>query len=236
MSAIKRLYRIYKQTDYEMTLLSRVFLGLFKEEITKFSRFDPDFNDSYSQRWGASIKGAEDLIPDSSFKKEISLLREEVKTICRECLDQVKMMKFYIVKAFPQNREMWNTFGVVNYNRCRQNGTLMLKLLNTLYEQSVHQKEKLAGINCPAEEIEKVNLLKTGLDEAQKNLEAAKKARPLNTVTNISYYNEVWSYSIKVNKASKIIFVDNPAKIKMFELPKQVRVKKTALIEQPAQP
>ncbi len=219
MSKAQEVVRIFKISDAEMIQTSRIYHGLFSQDRQQFINLDPDFGDPFPDNWMAAIVESESVLRDMDVRDEIAQFTGNVRHKMDECRTHFQKMKYYIEKAFPNNKAVWNAFGYEDYDSARLSEVQLLPFMKNLKTQASKNAAKLIAANYKQADIDKIGTLWQELLEADQAQESYKKERVIITQQRIEKLNAAWEYVLKVNKASKNIFADNYAKLQQYILP-----------------
>ena len=209
----------FKISQTSMLSESRTTLTEFKTDQTAFGLFDKDFKPPFETAWEASIKAAEDLPSDVVVAAIMKQSSEEVEIEMGNCRDCFQGSKFFIEKAFPENPGIWQIFGYNEYEHCRQNHDRMPRFMTDFSTAATKYDAKLIAVNFTAPMIANILTVRDKLNAALSNQHQQITERPLATHTRVQVLNEAWDIRVKVGKASKIVFKDDVAKLRIYLLP-----------------
>jgi hypothetical protein len=224
--------RNYSFSDSTMLQESGTMNSIFNEDKTAFSSFDSSFADPFSSNWEKDINSAKDMPVDSIYEAELTEKTKLVQSKLEESRIQFQKVKYFIEKAFPDKKEIWNQFGVGDYMASRNSEAKMVKLLGIMHNAAQQFKEQLISAGINEADITQIQNLKNDLSDADLEQEKTKKKRPAVTQERIKQLNNCYSYMQKVSKAAKIIFTGNSAKYNQYLLPNERTSKKEEVTEQ----
>lgn len=219
MGKPEEIIRNYSMADDDMFEFCNTMLGLFTGDKAAFIAYDPDFADPFGQNWQDAIKTAEAVPKDEAVVDEQTGLSEVVEKTMDECRHKFQSSKFFIEKAYPNNRPVQNEFGYDNYDQVRQSQTGMTGFMENFHRVAEKHKEKLIAENYTQERIDEIKTLRDKLHLSNENQEAFKKGRPVLTQDRIILLNKPWDTAVIVHKAAKNIFHDDAAKYAQYKLP-----------------
>lgn len=226
MSKKEESKRSFIGSDAAMVQSARVMHGIFITDKAQFISFDKDFTDPFGDNWLQAAERASNAAQDADTLVDQTAYSQIVENKMEECRRFFMEMKYFIEKAFPNNKENWEPFGYSEYDSVRKSETKMIKFLGVLYKTTLKYKTQLLNAGLPEEKVERIQDLQNELEEADYNQEIAKKGRPLLTQDRINMLNECYGYMQKVSKAAKIIFAGNYAKYNQYLLPSESAEKK----------
>ena len=219
MGAPEPIARIYRMADDAMTEFSTTYIGLFAGDKEDFVAFDSDFDDPFQELWQANITAAEEVVKDEVIVDEQTGLSAIVEKAMDASRHQFQSSKYFIEKAFLNNRPVHNEFGYDNYDDARQVQVRMISFMENFHRVAEKYKVKLLDANYTQEKIDEIEALRSQLHTANKNQEAFKKGRPVLTQDRITTLNKPWEEVLLVHKAAKNIYHDDTAKFGQYKLP-----------------
>lgn len=219
MARAQEVIRNFKVPDAAMLQASRTFFNLFSENSADFLNIDPTFDDTFKSNWLTAIETAETAARDLMVQDELAILTQNVQTKLEECRTHYQKMKYYIEQAFPKDTAMLNAFGSKDYDKARKGEKDMIPFMRTVHAQAVKHADALIAVNFVQTEIDKIKTLADELVEADQAQELFKKNRLVITQGRINSLNNAWDYTMKVNRASKVVYAGNYAKLQQFLLP-----------------
>ena len=219
MSKTVKVTRHFKITDAEMIQFSRVMLTQFERDKLRFSQSDTCFNDPFCDDWLDAIQSAESAEQDGAVQNEMARLTGIVDEKMEACRIHFQGMKYYIEKAFPNNSAVCSAFGYGKYDGARLSEIKLLLFMKSLHAEAVKNKVALINAGFNQAKIDMIETLHGELMAANQEHAAYKQNRPVFTQNRIMELNAAWDFFSRVNKASKIVFADNYAKFRQYQLP-----------------
>jgi hypothetical protein len=215
--------RDYKISDDSMLQDSRTTLGHFTNDAPAFAALDPDFDPNlptpFSTLWGTAIDTAASAPTDEQVVDMQTNLTQEVEAISDACRDQFQKAKYFIEKAFPNKKAVWNEFGYDNYDDARKSTDKLITFMAVFSTTAIKYSAQLVAANYPQASIDAIAPLRLTLVNAKTALEMAKNSRVGSTQSRVTLMNAVWAYRTKVAKAAKNVFANNFAQYKTYLLP-----------------
>ncbi|MCL5027484.1 MAG: hypothetical protein M1480_00540 [Bacteroidetes bacterium] len=218
MSSLQPLPRLFKSTDLEMTDEARKIYGFFNEDINDFIKFDPDFGDSFAPAWLKAIEDAESLQSKDSLDAEQKSLTQAVEDKMKGCRNKFQSSKYFIEKAFPNNKIVWDEFGYKKYDAVRNYQIQMKEFMRNFYRTASKYSAKLIEVKYSAESIAEINTLLKDLVDADAAQEDFKNGRPMLTQDKVGKLNLCYSTTSKAANVGKQIFASDYAKHKRYVL------------------
>lgn len=228
--------RNYSISDADMIQEARIMHGLFTEDKPAFGDFDNLFADPFAENWLLVINNANDVIRDNFYEAGLTEKTKIVQDFLNAAKSHYQKVKYFVEKAFPDHREIWNQFGVSDYDEARKSEVKMILFLGFVYNAALQYKDHLLAAGLPEADIEKIKSLQTDLSKADLEQEKLKKKRPEFTQERIAILNQCYDSMQKVSKAGKIIFNDNYVKYNQYLLPNERSVKKEETVQPNNQP
>lgn len=214
-----RIVRIYHgMSDAEMIEEVKTIRGFFIEDMQDFVDFDADFSDPFSFIWLQEIEDAEGVTKDPVIKAQQTQITSIVNKKMKEARDCFQDAKYFIEKAFPNKRSVWNEFGYNVYNTARRTQPKMIQFMMQLYKTAKKYKTKLVAVGFSPAKINAILTLQKELANANSDQEQFKGGRPVLTDDRIEILNKPWATASLVCKAGKRIYKNSPAKFQRYIL------------------
>lgn len=193
----------------QMEIASDINQSLISDNA-RFEAFDPELGMEYSLKIAAKISEINAMPPDYMVRSQQMRATKKVVDISNSALGNIRTVKYYVEKAFPDDYLIMHEFG---YNYLIKAQSSQIRLIQ-------HLKGFVLALNLHKSELTAKGLSQTLIDEVIKQSidleianieqEQAKKARFKATGLRIKAYNELWELVGNVAKAGKIIFEDEP--------------------------
>lgn len=219
MGKPEEIIRNYSMADDDMFEFTNTMLGLFTGDKAAFIAYDPDFADPFGQNWQDAIKAAEAVPKDEAVVDEQTGITDLVEETMDQCRHKFQSSKFFIEKAYPNNRPVQNEFGYDNYLKARKSQTGMIGFMENFHRVAEKYKEQLIAKNYTQAMIDEIKTLRKKLHTTNEKQEAFKKGRPVLTQDRIILLNKPWDTAVLVHKAAQNIFHDDAAKYAQYKLP-----------------
>ena len=215
-------------TMYETAQLINVS---YKTDIAKFEAFDPELNMDLSDKLTTTLAEISDLDPDFMLEALQMEATKKVIDISGAALVNVRNARYYIEKAFPGDTLKFNYFGLPDLAKARKSQLRFAMFLKGFAKACVKFKAELTAKGMPAALIE--DIIKQGpeLDEANLAQEQAKKERYAATGLRIKAYDKLWQIAGSIAKAGKLIFADEPDKLRDYILDRSPKKKTVKLAD-----
>ncbi len=210
--------RLFQIGDTLATEDSKTKLQFFIRDKVDFVAFDASFDGDYEIQWQKEIDDAESIASDSTIVNQQNQMTLTVNSCVVACKSHFKTMKYFIEKAFPENKAIWHEFGYDHYKKATRSHHRMIQFMKELEVTIQKYSTQLLAANISQDKIDALKPLHENLDNANQQQELYKKSRPVITQERIARLNKHWQRVLQVNKASKIIYVNNFAKFKQYVL------------------
>jgi hypothetical protein len=206
------LKRIYNGEDSHMTATAAVIHHLFVEDLAAFTAFDATFTPEWAADWLADIQAASDQLSDRVIMYEGAAETEKVEDEMQQARNKWTTMRYFIEKAFPEDRAMLKLFGADSYLKVRKSQTKMLEFLQGLHGAAVEYKPQLMAAGCSEASIDEIATIEAALSQKNDVQNRAKRGRPRITAQRIALLNAPYVKMAQVNKAAQIVFMNSAAK------------------------
>ena len=151
--------RLYAGSDDEFLQSVRVMHGQFTLDKADFTAFDTMFSDPFGDNWLAQIETAADKLNDDYIVAIQATYTKRVEDKLTECRDFYQKMKYFIERAFPDNKEIWVQFGYPKYDEARKTETKMISFMGILHKAAVEYSEELIAVGFTQAQIDQIKSL-----------------------------------------------------------------------------
>lgn len=207
--------------DNDMMEESQVYLDIFAtRDEADFVAFDTSqFGGTFKADWQTAIDEARATPSDELVVDQQQQLTAEVETQMRISRNTFQSFKYWIEKAFPDKRYIWDEFGYDNYKVDSNDQGKMVDFMYMLHATASKYSAELIAVGLTQAEIDALQTTYNDLDAANRAQNQFINERKGKTQERINKYNLVWSYIALVCRVGKIIYKDNPAKYAHYTLP-----------------
>ncbi len=219
MAAAKMIAREYNMDDLEMLQLAQVFHDNFLIDEAAFIAAFPGLGAPFAADFQTAIDTADAIPSAAEVDSEIAVITEELNAKMPLARAALQKLFTYADVAFNSVAKT-NSFGKNKYERARQSQVRLKELLELAHRQAEEANNKAALIAAGYSQVE-IDELETLMDDidtlnAQQELELSE--RGTKTEVRITAMNAVWDFMKRINQASKVVFVDSPAKLDLYLL------------------
>lgn len=216
---MKEVLRDFRINDSTMLIKSQVFLNAFIVRKALFTANFPNLADPFANEFQIAIDLADDLPFPWEINGEITSIVYEIKQKMILGQRNLQILFSYVNIGWESEAKM-NEFGKNKYLKARENYNKMIDLLKLAFNtaQESENKTVLLNVGYSQIQIDELNTLANEIDAMLLQLNEAKSNRYILTEERITAMNNVWAFMKRLNKASKVVFVDNPAMLKLFLL------------------
>ena len=215
-------------TMYETAQLINVS---YKADIAKFEAFDPELNMDLSDKLTATLAEISDLDPDFMLEALQMEATKNVVDISGSALVNIRNARYYIEKAFPGDTLKFNYFGLPDLAKARKSQLRFALFLKSFAKATIKFKAELTAKGMPIALIEDIIKQGQDLDDANLAQEQAKKDRYAATGLRIKAYDKLWQIAGSIAKAGKLIFADEPDKLRDYVLDRSPKKKTVKVAE-----
>lgn len=215
----KELRRIYYISDDVMIQFVKIKKKYFDEDATDFLAFDSDFDNTFRTNFQQLITRAEKVLPHSTILSQRTQLTTTVEDTMARCRAKFKHIKYFIEKAFPGNRPVWNEFGYNKYANARKSQVKMIQFMEILNATALKYKAQLVAAKYAESQFGELESLRIEVNTADLQQELQIGDSPVLTQERVTLLNNVWETTKRVCRAGKIIFAGNPKKYERYLLP-----------------
>ena len=208
--------RNYPMADDQVSQNAREMRDLFLTDEGKFIVFDPDYGGDFAQVWLSDIVASEEAPSDEEVLGEQVNSTVDVNNVMKQCQNKVQIVKRYVLKSFPNKKSVLKKYGFDNYEKVKNSQTGMYKFMKNLYKVAKKDAAELIANKFTQEQIDEILTLADSLVQLNETQEGKKSDRPLVTRDRIELNNIVWAKTAMVYRDGKIIFKDDPIKLKQY--------------------
>ena len=216
---------------------SQIIKVSYDAKLDSFKTFDKDLNQDYSDNLGAKIEEINNIIPDKIMLVQQQKATKNMLDFSKSAVNNVKNIRYYVEKAFPDNQLMLAEFG---YNTLAKVQNSQLKLIKHLklfvISLKAYKAELMAKGLTEAMILETIQLA-ADVEDANIKQELAKKARYKTTALRIKAFDELLELIGNITKAARYIYQNEPDQLRDYVLEnaaKKKTVKKAGEDVEPA--
>lgn len=216
---MKQITRDFKVSDLYLIEFSTTMLDHFITDQAEFSAFDAEFGTPFESDWQALIDAALAFPTDETVVDQLQQLTLNVEEAMEACQVKFRASKYFIERAFSNAPGTLNEFGFDDFKRARGRQMPMVQFMQKFFDTATKYAAELDAVGFDAAAIAEIQTLGVALVDANRAQESFKGTRSTTAQDRVLAMNAVWDVMVRVSKAGKIIFMDNPAKYQLFLLP-----------------
>ncbi len=212
--------REFRKNDNLMIEQNQTMHDNFLEDIGIFQVKVPNLTSEYAAGWQTDIDAVNNVISDTILVDELQVVTHDLLIIQDDARNHFQALLFYVKRVFHDNKAIQNLFGLDKYRLVRNNTNRLIDLLQQAYRTCTNQKyqDLIVSEGFSAEDIEKLNTFANDLHQKNIEQEDMKNQRPVSTQERIVILNKAWARMVEVNEASKLVFMDDYAKLQQYLL------------------
>jgi hypothetical protein len=220
MPDYSQITRTYSKEDLEMLMQAQVFHDNFAIDKADFIAAFTMFADPFEADFQTEIDAADAIPLDSEVAQAIAIITEELENEMVKGRAAMQKLFTYANVAFDGSQASLKSFGKSEYEKARNNQLKLKELLEKAYRQASETANKaiLLGVGYSQTDLDNLDTLMTDIDTKDASQEDAKSDRLKKTEDRVIAYNKVWAYLEKISEASKVIYLDSPAKLQQYVL------------------
>ena len=219
MAAIKKIEREYNLEDLDMLQLAQVFHDNFIIDETAFVAAFPMLDAPFAANFQTAIDAADDIPSGAEVDSLIAVITEGLN-------NQMPLARAALQKLYTYTDLTWNSlaktnsFGKNRYEKARQSQIRIKELLELAHRQAevAENKVDLIASGYTQGDIDELETIMDEIDSLNRDQEDALSNRGIQTQVRVTAMNAVWEFMRQINKTSKVVFVDSPAKLDMYLL------------------
>jgi hypothetical protein len=223
MSKTGRKYRV---TDAEVRQSANVMHSFFVDYQAEFVAFDADLATPFEETWQEAIDNCTAHLNDETIRDQLQQRTHDVKAAMKACHDKHMATKYFVRKAFPNNPAALKVFGFDTFSEVSRRQLDLIQFMDVFHAEAADRAAELNAAGYSNADIAEIGDLHQALVDANVAQESFKGARGTKTEDRKRAYNALWEIMQLINRVSRLIYKDDPAKTKQFQLPAPVRKKK----------
>ena len=223
---MKRLARAYGVKDTTVLQSANVMLSFFVDYQAEFVAFDADLATPFEEAWQVAIDNCNAHLNDETIRDQLQQRTHEVKAAIKACKHKFMTTKYFVRKAFPNDPAALKVFGFDTFREVSRKQLDLIQFMDVFHAEAADRAAELNAAGYSNADIAEIGDLHQALVDANLAQESFKGARGTKTEERKRAYNALWEIMQLVNRVSRLIYKDDPAKKKQFQLPAQVRKKK----------
>ena len=217
--SINKTKRNYTVSDSEMLQDSATVHQLFVDDLADFTAFDPNFTATYAADWEADIDTALALPTDELYRDQIQVKTQTVQEKMQACRGKYIEVKYFVLKAFANNKAVQQEFGLDDYNTARQSDIKLQEFMLRMHQIATNYSAELIAAGYTATQITEILTLADELGTKNIDQEVFIKEQLTTTQNRIQSMNTVYEKRSLIAQAAKIIYASNFAKYQQYLLP-----------------
>lgn len=216
---MKNVVKDFRIDNSKMLVKSQVFLNAFINNKAIFIAKSPVLEDPFAAEFQSAIDFAKHLPFPDEINSIISVIVESLKEKMIVAQSKLQVLYMYVKIGWDSDDKI-ESFGRNKYQKSRKSYSKMIDLLKLANRKAelVENKTVLLSVGYTQLEIDELNAIADEIKALFLKLNDLKSNRYIQTNQRITAMNDVWKFMQKVNKVSKIAFINNPAMIKLFSL------------------
>lgn len=214
------ILRDYTMDDLLMMEKAQVFHDNFIVDKLSFTTAFPGLVDPFAANFQTAINTADAIPPDSEVVQQIAVLTEQLEVQMEVARKAIQKLFVYVKVAFNDSQAYLKLFGKSQYDKARTNQLRMKELLEKANRQAnlAANKAPLIAAGFTQVMIDGLLTIMNAIDAANSTQEDAKSERYKKTEDRVKAYNTVWGFMVRISEASKVVYVDSPAKLAEYLL------------------
>lgn len=189
------------------------------DDLADFTAFDPDLDAAFLLAFDTAITDAEAVPSDDQVQDVITQLTEDMESAMGACRDKFQNSKYFIEKAFPDNKAVWNEMGYDRYLAARDNQPKLIEFMTDFGVAATKHAAVLATVNFTPALLAEIGTLTEALNNSNKIQNAYIGNRQSVTSDRLTKHNAVWKTAVQLCTVGKIVYQNNYAKYQRYLLP-----------------
>ncbi|MEO5571691.1 MAG: hypothetical protein ABIT08_06565 [Bacteroidia bacterium] len=215
----KKEVRNYNLTDGKMLRRAETMLKQLKEDHSLFIEKFPKLDDAYLTVFENDIKAARKCRSDYTVNTEKKITGHR-KPLMEEAKKSLGILFKYAIITYRDDKKKQRMFGQNRMDKARNNLAKMVVLLELAHDMANKNpyKNDLLIKGYTQEEIDGLQIIANKLSDRNIDHGVATKVRPVSTVERIALLNAAYHHIWIINKCAQVVFMKDPAKIKLYKI------------------
>lgn len=211
--------REYSLEDLQMLQRAQVFHNNFIVDKAAFVADFPHLDDPFAADFQTAIDDADAIPSAAEYDAEIAAVTFDLNEQLPLGRKAAQKLYTYVELVWPKGQKN-NIFARNKYEKARQSQLGMKELLEQAHRNAdkTEYKTPLLAAGYTQTAIDELKTISDTIDTLNEQQEDMLSQRIDKSYERITAYNNVWDYMKKINKASKVTFADNAAKLEMYYL------------------
>ena len=203
------------------------------EDLPQYTAFDPDLNEEKRQNLLDYTNKALGLGTDSTQVGILEGKTATMKSVMQTCFKRVETLRYFVNKKFGGNEVMVRQFKFNEYNKARKSQTKLIVYMYELAKIAGNFRTDLVSAGMKEDDIAAIQTAAEALNQANTTQETGKGERVMSTSERNALLNDIYSLLMDFNRASKIVFADDPIRRERYVMPyTNSGIEETAEVEQ----
>lgn len=224
MSQNERQYNI---PDADLLQHGKEVATVITEDIQDFKQFDATFQDDYPASIQQAIDTVKAMKTDMLVIDEMAEKTTAVNEALSACNRAYRTVKYFVEKAFPDNKAIQNQFGFNDIAKYRSDATGMIVFMGDFITIVDKYKTQLTQQGCNEPLLDSLSALRDLLQNKKIEQELFKKERGLITQERVDKLNGLYRLLSPVSEVATIIYSDDKARLARYSFPRPKTTGKT---------
>ena len=192
---------------------------LFVADMADFTAFDSNFTPAYAADWLADINTAQAFPTDELYRDQIQVRTQSVQDSMQACRAKYIELKYFVQKAFTNNKAVQQEFGLDDYTNARKSDIKLQEFSIRMHQIATKYSAALIAVGYTAPQIAAILTLANALGVDNIDQEVYIKEQLTTTQNRKEIMNAVYEKRTLVAQAAKIVYASNFAKYQQYLLP-----------------
>ncbi len=216
METPKKETRKFGMSDPDMLEDARLIHGYFETDKVDMIAFDATMDDPFADDFLAEIDAAEALSGDDQLIDVLVEATETVEEAMTKGRNGFQTLKYFIERAFPENKSVWDQFGYNDYEKASRSQSRFIQFLLKAHKWAVKYTVQLNAVGCTNARIAEIKTLAENIQSFNLDQETEKGTRPEETDNRIKALNRIWATLSRIRRAGKLIYFNNFGKYQRY--------------------
>jgi len=211
--------RLFNVTDSTILQHGKTVAVTLPQDVGDFITFDSTMNDSYPSTIDEAVNAVIALKTDMVVIDEMAEKTLAVNDALAACNKSFRTIKFFVLKAFPDNKAIQNQFGFNDIRKLRKDQSRMVMFMSDFIQIVAKHGDALIAEGCSVAVLDELPVMLQNLQNTNTAQEMFKKERGLITQGRIEKLNELYSLLKPISEVAQIIYADDVARLARYVMP-----------------
>ena len=208
--------RKYSGSDPNLLQQANLNKTLLNDNLAAFTAEDDTIDAAYVAAYALDITEAEETESDELVEDRLSTKTAAVEAAQTAVAKKVKQLRYYVLEAFPTDKEVQHEFGLDEWDAARKTQGGTLKFMTKAHTVATQYQTQLTAAGYNPLRTTALATARQLLEDADNDQEHYRSMRPKLSALRVQEFNEVYNRLTRINSLAQIVFEDDPEMANQF--------------------